>query len=398
MDEGKQAKQNIRTGEEAKKPQKHQKLRRALWSVISFVLILAVVLGVVMLAAYRDGTGFDVLRRYLHYGKAETSGGKAVYDYDADVTNHFAVLGQHLAVLSETGMEVLSPDGEIVWSKVVNMASPALDKGGSMAVAYDIGGTELYVLNELGQVMFLKMEETIISANLNDYDWLTVTTEKQRYKGYVQVYDPEMEVVFAFNSSRRFVTDASVIGEGKGLAVVALGQESGTFVSNVVLYDLSRTDPTANYNIADGLVMTVDASDGSVVTVSDNALTCADGTGKVLASYPYGDTHLRGYSLEGDGFALLHLNKYVSGSAGKLVSIASDGTQLGTMEIKEEVLDISAAGRYLAILYADRVVVCNPDLQVYATLNGTEQVRGVRMRADGSVLLLAAEAAHLYLP
>ena len=46
MDEGKQAKQNIRTGEEAKKPQKHQKLRRALWSVISFVLILAGVWGV----------------------------------------------------------------------------------------------------------------------------------------------------------------------------------------------------------------------------------------------------------------------------------------------------------------------------------------------------------------
>ena len=236
MDEGKRTKKNIWNDDDGEtKTKKVKKSRRGLWSFLSFLLILAVVLGVVMLAAYRDGTGFDVLRRYLHYGKAETSGGEAVYDYDSDATNHFAVLGQQLVVLSETGLQVLSPNGEAVWSKPVNMNAPALDKGNAFAVAYDIGGTALYVVDENGEVMTLKTEETILAAALNDQDWLAVTTEKQKYKGCVQVYDPEMELVFEFNSSRRFVTYATVIGEGKGLTAVTLGQENSTFVLNIVL-------------------------------------------------------------------------------------------------------------------------------------------------------------------
>ena len=116
------------------------KKRRRVWGVVSFFLILLVVLAVVVLAAYRDGTGFDVLRRYLSYGGAEEVGGESVYDYDADATNHFAVLDQHLVVLSETNLKILSPDGEVLWSKGVSMTAPMLDVGDAYAVAYDVGG------------------------------------------------------------------------------------------------------------------------------------------------------------------------------------------------------------------------------------------------------------------
>ena len=63
-----------------------------------------------------------------------------------------------------------------------------------------------------------------------------------------------------------------------------------------------------------------------------------------------------------------------------------------------EVLDISAAGRYLAVLYTDSLVLYNQDLQVYASLNGTDFATGVLLRADGSALLLSAENAGLFLP
>jgi hypothetical protein len=52
----------------------------------------------------------------------------------------------------------------------------------------------------------------------------------------------------------------------------------------------------------------------------------------------------------------------------------------------------------LAVLYANRLVVYTPDLQVYATLNGTDYARSVLMRADGSAILLGSETAKLFLP
>jgi len=309
-------------------------------------------------------------------------------------------VNENLAALTETGLQVLSPDGGEVWAAPLNMKAPALDAGGGSAVAYDVGGTLLYVVNAYGEAMKLEAteEEPFIAATLNESGWLAVTAEKKNYKGSVRVYDPEMELVFEFNSSRRFVLDACVVGDGTGLAAVTLGQEDGAFVNSIILYELDKTDPKADYNVADGLVMAVEGKEKQIVTVSDTVLTQANFDGTVTATYSYEGEFLRAFDLTGQGFSVLQLGRYSSGSIGRLVSVGDDGTLLGELEINEEIQDISAAGRYLAVLYADRIVVYNSALQTYASLSGYDQAREVLMRPDGSVLLLGAETARLFLP
>ena len=74
------------------------------------------------------------------------------------------------------------------------------------------------------------------------------------------------------------------------------------------------------------------------------------------------------------------------------------GEEMASLDVNREVLDLSAAGRYLAVLYTDGLVIYNPDLEVYASLDEAEYASGVLMRADGSALLLSAEYAALFLP
>ena len=380
--------------EEEKKP------RRKLRGCLIFFLTLVAVLGVVVFAAYRDGTGFDVLRRYLNYGSVEKAGGESVYDYDASASNRFAALGDRLVVLSDTRLRVLNASGGEVWSTAVNMSAPALHSGGGKAVAYDVGGTVLYVVDQNGEVLSLTAseEEPFISATLNGDGWLAVTAKLKGYKGCVRVYNSDMEEVFLFRSSRRFVTDAWVAGKGSALAAVTLGQESGTFVSNVVLYHLTEEEPYGNYDVTDGLAAAIGWVDGKLAVVSDTSLTFADTKGTVEATYTYSGAHLREYDLNGDGFAAVLLNRYQTGSVGRLVMVAADGTELGSLDVSEEIQDISACGKYLAVLYLDRMVIYNPALETYASLKGTEAVRGVLMRSDGSALLLSSESAKLFLP
>ena len=374
-----------------------QKSRRRRFLI--FFLVLAAVLLVVLVAAWRDGTGFDILRRTFSY-QDQAAQGEAAYEYDASSQNRFAVLGDRLVVLSATKLQILDPvDGEI-WSASVNMSAPALVQSGDRAAAYDVGGTELYVLSEEGELLHLTAEETepFLAANLNEDGWLAVTAEKATYKGSVAVYDPELEKVFEFKSSQRFVTDACVTDNGRNLAAVTLGQEAGTFVSNVVIYDLSKKDPQAEYDVADGLVAAITDRDGQLITVSDTCLTMAGVKGEVEATYAYGGSYLRGYDLGGDGFVPLLLNRYRSGSVGRLVTVNEKGEELASLDVSEEVLDLSAAGRYLAVLYADSLVVYNQDLEVYATYEGTDYASGVLMRSDGSALLTSGESASLFLP
>ena len=131
-----------------KRVDKSKEERHPIRSFLSFFLMLAVVLLVVLFAAYRDGTGFDILRRYLHYGRAEQAGGETVYHYDSASKNRFALLGESLAVLSDASLSLYNRAGEEVWSTPVTMTAPALVSGGGRAVAYDVGGTSLYVIDE----------------------------------------------------------------------------------------------------------------------------------------------------------------------------------------------------------------------------------------------------------
>ena len=358
------------------------------------------VLGVVLVAAYRDGTGFDVLRRYFSYGSVESASGESIYDYDASTNNRFAVLGDHLAVLSESSLQILNKNGEEVWATPVKMASPALVHGGNRAAAYDVGGTTLHVLDEKGEVQTLEAtsEEPFISVTMNRQGWLAVTTEKKNRKGVVTVYDTEMKEIFAFHSSSRFVMDAYVTDDCKYLAAVTLGQEGGTFVSNIVLYDLTKEDPVADYDVLDGLVLEIGQLDGKLLTVSDTCLTLANTGGQILGTYGYKGEYLREYSLEADDFAALLLNRYQSGSVGRIVTVAPDGTEIASLPINNEVQSMSAKGRYLAVLYLDSLVIYNKDLEVYASLQGIGDAREVLVRADGSALLLSTEEARIFLP
>lgn len=362
-----------------------------------FFLTLVVVLAVVVVAAYRDGTGFDALRRFLSYGGKESSTATD-YSYDASSSNRFAVLGDALVVLSDTQLQVLN--GGTAYTEAVKMSTPALASGGGSAVAWDVGGTELHVVDKDGDRLSLTADENapFISATLNHSGWLAVTTQKANYKGAVSVYNAQMDRVFTFNSSERFVTDAYVTDDCKYLAAVTLGQEDSVFVSNIVLYDLTRTDPVANYDVTDGLALSIGEVNSELATVCDTKLTFGTTAGKVSASYDYAGEYLREYDLSGDGCAVLLLKRYKAGSMGRLVTVGTDGKEIASLDVNDEVLSVSAAGRYIAVLYADRCVIYTQQLEEYATRSGTDYAKSVLMRSDGSALLLTSEKATLFLP
>ena len=154
----------------------------------------------------------------------------------------------------------------------------------------------------------------------------------------------------------------------------------------------------ASYDISDGLAAAIAEQEGKLIAVCDTCLTLAGSDGKITGSYAYGGSFLRGYDLGGDDFTALLLNRYQSGSVGRLVTVDGSGAEIASLKIGQEVLDLSAAGRYLAVLYTDRLEIYNPELQVYAVLNGTGFASDVLMRRDGTALLLAADSARLFLP
>ena len=370
--------------------------------VLTVVLTLVVVLAVVVAAAWKDLSSLDSVRRLFSYNKVQQDEqGKAeLYSFSNDRSNVFALLGDHLIVASTTNVSVLGSDGSIVCSENVKLTTPAIAVGGQTAAVYDIGGRSLLVFSASGLVrdMSSDLSGDILSVSLNSSDYMALNAEKSGYKSAVTMYDASGEKVLAFNSSERYVIDATVLRDCKHMAAVTLGESGGIFADTVNIYSLGSDKPTAVNTLTGSLLLSTGSVAGTLACLTDEGLTLFTAEGSLSGSYRYEYPYLRGQSLNGENSAALLLGRYRSGSTMKLVTVAQDGSTLASLDTTGEVLSMSAAGRYIAVLYSDSLMIYTPQLEEYARLDGTEYARSVLMRADGTAVLVGSSSAWLYIP
>lgn len=366
---------------------------RRLWGLL---LTAAVVLGVVAVVLLQNSTYLDRARRWLAYG----DGGDEGYAFAADPTNRFGQMGELLVVANQNNLQILRQDGTAYFSHQIQLSQPALDVGGDLAVAYDIGGRNMVVSAQDQVVLELMLDDGYgwISARLNEEGWLAAVSEKSGYKGSVTVYNDQQEPVFTYNSSSRFLIDARVSDDCKTVLVEALGQEDGSFCTQQITYDLSETEPQYEALLHDHLSMDLDQIEDVWVSVSDKDISFTDKEGTLLGAFTYGDLYLRQYSLDGAGFAALLLNRYQAGSIGSLATVDETGEVIALLDVNQEVLDVSAAGNYLAVLMGNSLVIYNRELEEYSRLENTGYANRVLMEADGSALAIGGSSAFRYLP
>lgn len=379
-------------------PRRVAKRSRKPFLILAAVALLAV--GAVTAAVLLDRSSFDGLRRSIIYAKAEKdeNGCAQLYRYTSDQSGRFVSLDGSLAIVSMHQVTVLDEKNKSIYDETVKFQSPALYTCGSRAVAYDVGGTTLYVLSGKGLVYRLDCAGEILSASLNEKGWLTVVCGESGCKAAVRVYDGSGRPVFAYRSADRFIMTAALSGDSRTLAAVTMGQSGGVFTSYVVFYRTNSDTPEATCALTGSLIYDLIPMDGLFCAVMEEQICFLTTSGEVAAAYSCGGDYLRRVDCGGDGYAALLLGRYRNGTQHRLVTVTPDGQALASLDVDGEVLSISAAGRYIAVLFSDHMTIYDKNLTECARLDAVSEARQVLMRADGSAVLAGSTAASLYLP
>ncbi|MCI5927925.1 MAG: DUF5711 family protein [Pseudoflavonifractor capillosus] len=378
--------------------------------LLAFLVTLALVFGAVTLVVYRDRLNFDVIRRYFTYRSLERndSGQAESFAHEGSTRDIFVSAGENLLVCSTTGVRLFSGSGTQYANEQIVMEQPVAMAAGEWSLAYDAGGKSLYLFQDKEKVFSLGADsgKTILSARVNENGWLAVVTQAASYKGSVTVYNPQQQPVIQLNRSSGFVMDALVTEDGKYLATVTVSQSGASFSSSLDLYRLDRTEeetePDVSASLDGSVILDLREQSGALWALGDTgvfAVSLAEkNLGERKGAYSYPDQYLKEFSLEGDGYAALLLGKYRAGTQAQLVVTDESGEVTGTLDIGEQVLSLSAAGRYIAVLTADRLDIYTSDLRLYDSLSGTQNAQKVLMRADGTAMLIGAKTARLYIP
>lgn len=364
----------------------------------TLALVLCAVLAVVVLTTMEDGRHFASLRRWLMYG--ESSGSRDVYVYAADPANRYGRVGDSLLVVSPNTAQMIDGDGAIAFEQRLNMSSPQLTVGARQAAVCDVGGDTLYLMDQSGVRRTMSTEKGLCyySARLNGSDYLAVTEQKSGYKATVSVYGSQGELKFHFDSYDNYISDAAVTEDCRSVVMVSLETQEGTFAARLLAYSLDTAEQIGSAVIRDGLALDIRCVKNRVLSLCDKRFVITSLDGETLLDRAYGNLYLHDYALSGDGFCALLLGRYQAGNICTLTTYDLDGEELASLPLTEEVLDISAAGGYLAVLYGNSVVVYNKDLTEHARMEGTDYAGQVEMEDDGTVLLIAGASAWRFLP
>lgn len=382
--------------EQPRRLRQKKKPRKWLW----LTLIVLVVLGAVAAAVLWDANSFDGLRRSIIYARAEKdeTGCAKLYYYENDATSRFAAIDGSLVTVAANQVRLLDERSQVLYQNSVRFLHPDLVSGGGVAVAYDIGGTALYALDSKGLRWQQETEGELLAVTVNPHGYVTAVYNKSGAKAAVTVWDSNGAAVFTFQSAQRFVMTAALGQDDRTLAAVTMGQEDGKFQSFLVLYHTDSDKMVATTPVDGGVAYALETMQREFCAVNEQGLYLLDSGGELKASYSYGGQFLRRCVVGDGGWAALLLSRYKSGGYASLITVDGDGNELGGCDIDGEVLDISTAGRYVAVLFSDRLTIYDKYLTEVATLPDVSEVRAVLMRADGSAVLAGASGASLYLP
>ena len=301
---------------------------------------------------------------------------------------------------SATGARYYSFSGELYAEEVRNLEHPVLSASKEAGVVYDAGGEDLFVFRGVEEAFQLDLGSggELLSARLNDAGWLAVTYQGGGHKGSVTVYDGTYTKEIIKINLSTFIVDAAVSPDCRTVAIVTMGQENGSFQSQIRFYPVDQKEPSATVSLGNMVVMDLDYEDGRLWVLGEDRVYAVSEDGSVTGSYSLGRNYLKGCSFGGNGFAVLLLSRYRAGSAGQAVVVGPDGTETASLTLPANVLDLDAAGRYLALLSGERLEVYTSDMTPYSSLEHTQNARHLSLSDSGAALLANAQRAWLYLP
>jgi hypothetical protein len=368
--------------------------------ILAISVTLLVVLGVLALILFPQELNLDAMRRWFRYLNVRGDSTYGEYVFDSHNSNRFASLEDGLAIASVGGLYGYGPDGTELIAEQAQLGLPVLRAEGPYAMAYDAGGNTLLAIHyDRGEVLRLTDLGTLYDADLSSDGSVCYAASGTGHKTVLAVYDEQQKMIYRWFSASYYMPVCAVSKGAAQIAAIGLGQQDNTFLSSLYLFDTASDQPKLNVALGNELIYDLQfCADDLLCAVGEASVWYIKTNGEIVANYSYNGQYLKDHEAGGDGFLALMLNMYRAGNRYTIETVDLSGQQIASLYVGTEILDISASGRYVAVLTSSNLTIYNEKLEVYSSTLETGTATAVVMREDGTALLLGNGSGKLYIP
>lgn len=370
--------------------------------VFIFIFTVFLALGAIIVTLNREKFNFDGFNRWLLYGDLEISmlGESNAFSHTGGENATFAVMPHGAVMVSQVGTRYYSYTGHVFEERVVSYKNPMLHCGKEATVLYDAGGQGLVVYGKEEELFALNkgVDEMILSARMNQNDWLVVVSQESGYRGVVRVYNNSYEPVMDIALSTNYVMDAFLSPDNKKVALITISQDGGVFTSTLHIYAVGTEVAEQTVVLSGEVVLDFDYEKEQIWLLCEKSLVIVSTADYSQKKWSFSGQYLKDSTLGGDGYGTLLLGEYRAGTANRLVTIDGNGDILGELTIGSTPLALDSNGNYISYLSGEKLLIYTKDLEEYAQLEDIHHANEVAISVDGTVLLASKQEAWLYLP
>lgn len=355
------------------------------------IFALAVLLVAVLLALFflDRSTELDGIKRFFRYLGADG----ASFPVENGV---YAVMDDYLAAASGNAVSLYDDEGTVrARCEISGGQELTLKSRGDFLLVYEIGGTELTLLDSNGQKRCTAAVGSIYDADLAENGSFVVLSAGDGCRAVLEVYSASGELRFRHSSATRNLCACAISPDGSYVSAVALGQEELELSSSALLFATDSTEPVGELSLGVQLVYDLAfLEDNRLCAVGETSLAFFTAEGTLLRKYPENEGDLCAYSF-GEGFLAAVYDLYDQEGCG-LMLLDTDGKSAGFCRVAAP-LSLNTCGSYTALLTADGLSIYDRALRTCAETECGDFLAAY-VRSDGTAFCLDGSQATLFIP
>jgi len=279
-----------------------QKSKSTLKFIRYLLLLIMVMVALIFLFANRDQINGDNFRRLIakiNIGFSVTDSENGEVHFDAASTGDTVVYKDGFAHATVEKLIVTDKNGTEFQNIQLGFRKPVISANNRYIFVYDSGGTGLMVADSFSVLFETNMEDPIISAKMNENGSIAVVTEGDGYLAKVYVYNASFKEIYRYRSLNRYILDATVSADNKGLAVSAMNIEGANITSEILYFKLSKESVQWSVSFGDRTCIDIAMKDnGTICGLFDWGMVSLNNKGKEIGRYELDNQVIQCYSLE----------------------------------------------------------------------------------------------------
>lgn len=275
-------------------------------------------------------------------------------------------VGQRIAVVTNSSVNVYDPVGEEHIDDRVTGASTLADSAGNYLISYSRGGNTLRVKSGKTELFSLRTDDVILAASVSKNGSIAVATAEGS-SSKVTVYDKSYREALNWTTDSTVVTALSLDDRGQSLAVGGVFSDGGMICSNLrTLSVISGKDIFGQQTFEDEMALDLCwQKNGSLTAVTDRAAYTLSSEGVKRASF---DGNLAAFTVTKDGSVAAATGEYITGHEVRLTVYAPDMTQTAEVTLSEDIKRLSDSSQGLLAFTGEKVIRFDKELSRAAVM------------------------------